>query len=212
MKRLLVFASGSKTGGGSGFQKLVEATRDGRLAAEVVAVVSQHADGGVRRRAEKAGIPFVHFNGPWREEAYQVIARLTRADFVSLSGWLKPVRGLDPRSTVNIHPGPLPRFGGRGMYGLNVHRAVLEAFEAGELTHTEVTMHFVTEAYDDGPVFFRRKVPLVRGDTPEMLARRVLIVEHQWQAWVTNLVVLGLIRWDGRDPASLTVPQEYRHL
>lgn len=207
--KLIIFASGSKTGGGSGFQKLVEATATGVLEAEIVGVASNHSTGGVYERAQKLGVPFTHFPGPWEADGYRRVVEQSGADFVSLSGWLKLVKGLDPRKTFNIHPGPLPRFGGPGLYGHHVHEAVREAFERGELEFSEVSMHFVTDEYDRGPVFFRLPVPLKKGDTADDIGSRVNQAEHQYQAHITNLVVSGQICWDGSDPKSLRVPVGY---
>ncbi|MBU6323553.1 phosphoribosylglycinamide formyltransferase [Patescibacteria group bacterium] len=205
-KRLLVFASGTKDGGGSGFENLVRASGDGRLSADIVAVVSNRETGGVRERAARLGVPFVYFAPPYSAARYAAVARHYRADFVALSGWLKPVEGLDPKTTFNIHPGPLPAFGGAGMYGHRVHEAVLAAYRRGELTHSEVCMHFVTETYDDGPVFFRYAVPILPDDTPDTLAARVNEAEHVWQPVVADAVLAGAIRWDGNDSASLVTP------
>jgi folate-dependent phosphoribosylglycinamide formyltransferase PurN len=207
--RLLVFASGSKDGGGSGFEKLVLASRDGILQADIVAVVSNHAAGGVAERAQKLSIPFVHFTGPWEPDPYFDIFHRLQADFVALSGWLKLVQGLDPRITINVHPGPLPEFGGSRMYGHHVHEAVMSAYRRGELMHSCVTMHFATEKYDEGPVFFRQYVGIEPGDTPETLGTRVNAEEHKWQAWATNLVVTRQIAWDGRHPSTLRLPSGY---
>lgn len=212
--RLMVLASGTKEGGGSGFRELVRNTKTGVLQASIVAVVSHHASGGVRVIADTHGIPFVHFPGPWSAEAYQRFMVAYEVEWVASSGWLKPVRGLDARRTFNIHPGPLPRFGGTGMYGHHVHRAVIEAFKRGEVTSSAVTMHFVTDfdadsGYDRGPVFFQYPVLIEDNDTPETLATRVNAIEHGWQSFITNLVIHGQIRWDGKDPASLVVPEWY---
>lgn len=194
--RLLVFASGTATGGGSGFENLVRKTWDGVLNANIVGVVSNHKHGGVRMRADLLGVPFVHFDAPWSKDRYQGIMRAMKAEFFSLSGWLKQVAGLPPHRTVNIHPGPLPAFGGKGMYGHHVHGAVMDAFKRDELTHTEICMHFVTEEYDRGPVFFRLKIPVRCDDTPETLATRVNALEHKWQPRIMNLVVMSKIIWD----------------
>lgn len=215
LPKILVFASGSKDGGGSGFEKLVLATRDGRLSAEIVAVVSNYADGGVSKRAKALGVPFIHFPGPWEAEVYQRIANLSGADFFALSGWLKLVRGLDPntcfnsRTVFNIHPGPLPDFGGQGMHGHHVHEAVMRAFKAGIITHSAVTMHFVTDEYDKGPTFFRLSIPIGQLDTPDSLGARVNKAEHEWQPLITNLVVNGQITWDGVSPETLSYPTDY---
>lgn len=207
---LIVFASGTTTGGGSGFENLVHASRSGILKADIVAVVSNHENGGVANRAHRLEVPFVHFPAPWNADAYQRIVRGHRADFTALSGWLKLARGLDPRTTLNIHPGPLPRFGGTGMYGHHVHEAVMRAHENGELNHTTVTMHFVTPEYDKGPVFFRFHIRIRDDDTADSLAERVNRYEHRFQPVITNLVVSGGISWNGTDSGSLTLPPGYR--
>jgi len=211
MKNLLVFASGDKEGGGSGFQKLAEAAKGRFLRANIVGVVSNHADGGVHKHAQEFGIPFFYFPGPYTAENYQRYVAETKADFIALSGWVMYGRGLPPDRTINIHPGPLPRFGGLGMYGHHVHEAVLAAFKRGEITHTEMCMHFVIESkdgdkekgYDKGPVFFRCGVELLPDDTAKTIAVRVNKAEHEFQWHFTNKVVLGEINWDGKDPASL---------
>jgi phosphoribosylglycinamide formyltransferase-1 len=206
MPRLLIFASGSQDGGGSGFAWLAWAARAGRLRAEIVGAVSQHPDGGTRRIAAECAIPFLHFPAPWDEARYRLVVESTCAGWCALSGWTKRAVGLDPRTTFNIHPAPLPRFGGQGMYGLQTHAAVLDSYRRGEILESELCMHFVTDTFDAGPVFFRQPVEIAPGDTPESLADRVRSAEHFWQATLTDLVVNGLVRWDGRDPASLVTP------
>jgi phosphoribosylglycinamide formyltransferase-1 len=202
--KILIFASGSKEGGGSGFEKLVLNRDNGVLDADIVGVVSNHANGGVREKADRLGINFIHFEGPWTAEEYQRLIAESGAEWVALSGWLKLVAGLDPRTTFNIHPGPLPEFGGKGMYGHFVHEAVLSAFkERGSSVHGAVTMHFVTPKYDEGPVFFRLPVPIDESDTAESLAKRVNSAEHEWQSKITNKVIHGEIGWDGKNPDSL---------
>lgn len=221
LPRLIIFSSGTKDRGGSGFEKLVEAKRKGVLKAEIVAVVSNHEHGGVRQRADKLGIPFEFFSKPYTPFGYFDILKKYDAEWISLSGWLKlvPMKnekekldGLDPTRTINIHPGPLPRFGGYDMYGLNVHRAVMDAYLKGEASESSVTMHFVTHKYDEGPVIFRKTVPIHKDDTPETLRDRVNKVEHEYQAFVTNLVVNGQIKWDGKNPKTLVVPKDYPYL
>jgi len=170
---ILVFASGSAEGGGSGFENLVHKSRDGVLDADIVAVVSNHEHGGVRSRADKLGIPFVYFPKPWGEDRYRQIARDSGAEFFALSGWLKRVTGLDPCLTFNIHPGPLPEFGGDGMYGHHVHEAVIAAFRRREITHSALCMHFVTPEYDQGPCFFRFNVKIQEDDTAGSIGSRV---------------------------------------
>ncbi len=199
--KILVFASGTKTGGGSGFETLVRASRARPpiLNARICGVVTNHSSGGVWQRAQALGIPAAYWAGPYLAQGYQNFVKHFQADYVMLSGWLKLVAGLDPARTINIHPGPLPRFGGPQLYGHYVHEAVLAAYRRGEITHSAVTMHFVDEKYDRGPVFFALPVPIEPDDTPETLAARVNRAEHEWQPRVLNYVVQGQVRLVGRE-------------
>jgi phosphoribosylglycinamide formyltransferase-1 len=205
--RLIVFASGSKDGGGSGFENLV---RSSDLDAEIVAVVSNHEHGGVRTRADTLGVPFIYFPGPFDAESYRKIVADTGAQWIALSGWLKSVIGFDPAKTFNIHPALLSfdngRFGGAGLYGHHVHEAVKADLEAGEITESGLTMHFVTDEYDRGPAFFECRVALAPGMSADDIASAVNKAEHEWQPKITNLVVHGEIHWDGKDPATLVRP------
>lgn len=209
-KNLLVFASGDKEGGGSGFQELAENSRTGVLDANVAAVVSNHEDGGVKARAEKLGISFEHFPLPREAGHYQAFVRKYNADFTALSGWLKMVYGLDPAKTINIHPALLPV--SAGTYSHFAHEKMIEEYKAGRTMITAVTMHFVTEKYDDGPIFFQYPVLIRPDDTPETLRARTNKIEHAYQSWATNLVVQGQIWWDGKNRESLTVPDWYNFL
>lgn len=210
MKKLIIFASGTKDGGGSGFENLVIKQKDGILKADIVAVVSNHEEGGVKKIADKFSVPFIHFPKPWDEDSYKKIISDTGAEFVALSGWLKLVKGLNPRKTINIHPGPLPRFGGAGMYGHYVHEAVMDSFKNGEVSHSAVTMHFVTDEYDKGPIFFQKFVKIENSDNSETLAKKVNLIEHKYQPIITDMVVNGQIYWDGEDKNSLVYPDDYK--
>lgn len=164
-----------------------------KLQATIVGVVSNHCCGGVRDAALNLGIPFTYAPNPTAAD-YQHIVNRHEADFVALSGWLKKVEGLPTGAVFNIHPGPLPEYGGPGMYGQHVHEAVIADFRDNRITHTAVTMHFVNAQYDEGPVVFRAWIPIVHGDTPQSLAARVNKREHYWQPYITDLIVNGHIR------------------
>lgn len=211
--RLIIFASGSRDAGGSGFENLVKSSE---LDAEIVAVVSNHEHGGVRQRADALGVPFVFFGGPFDAEHYRQIVVTHGAKWAALSGWLKKVAGLDPARTFNVHPALLSfdhgRFGGPGHYGHHVHEAVKKALDAGEIAESGFSMHFVTDEYDRGPVFFEYRVPLHKGMTADEIAAAVNKAEHEWQPRITNRVIHGEISWDGKDPKSLVVPDNYQYL
>lgn len=194
-KRILVFASGDKIGGGSGFQEMVERSRTEPkiLDAEIVGVVSNHKTGGVFQKSVALNIPFIYFPGPYTAENYKNMVAGFKADYVMCSGWLKPVAGLPEGKVINIHPGPLPRFGGKGMYGHHVHEAVIAAYRRGEITQSAISIHFVNEEYDRGAGIVRIPVLIRPEDTAETLAARVLKVEHNYQSLILNQIIRGEI-------------------
>jgi phosphoribosylglycinamide formyltransferase-1 len=215
---IIVFASGSAQGGGSGFENLVIHSRDkhGDLDAKIVAVVSNHAAGGVFERAKRLDVPFVHFPAPWTAERYAQIVAASGAEWVALSGWLKFVCGLDPQKTFNIHPALLSfqqgRFGGQGMFGHYVHEAVAAALVRGEINESGFSMHFVSDddEYDKGPICWEHKVPLFAGMNADTIGKLVNEAEHRWQPLITNALVHGEISWDGKNRSSLKVSNRFR--
>jgi phosphoribosylglycinamide formyltransferase-1 len=177
--RAAVFASG----GGTNFQALLDHQRPGG-SWEIVLLLTDRAESGALARAAHAGVPgaVVPTKGRDLSEIGDEMLRILDAhavDVVLLAGYLKlvppAVVARYPRRIVNIHPALLPKFGGKGMYGMNVHRAVIEAGEA----ESGATVHFVDEEYDRGRILAQRRVPVRAGDTPEDLAARVLEIEHR---------------------------------
>jgi folate-dependent phosphoribosylglycinamide formyltransferase PurN len=124
-----------------------------------------------------------------------------RIDIVLLAGYLKlvpsPVVARYRGRILNIHPALLPSFGGHGMYGMRVHRAVLESGAA----ESGATVHFVDEEYDRGRVLAQRRVPVRAGDTPETLAARVLEVEHGLYPEAVDNLCAALVA--GATPAAV---------
>lgn len=175
--RLAVLASG----GGSNLQALIDAHARGDLPASIELVISNRAKAGALERARRHGIPAHHVGRKQHADPDARILELLRAhriDVVVLAGWL---RLIDPRvlaaypgRVINIHPGPLPRFGGKGMYGIHVHEAVLAAGVAS----SGPSVHLVDSRYDEGPLLAHVEVPVEPGDTPEELQTRVLRAEH----------------------------------
>lgn len=203
--RLLVFASGTEKGGGSGFENLLIKSRDWDPQVKFVGVVSNHEKGGVFERARKLGVQFLYSAKGRTQADYERIIRLKRPHFIALSGWIDMIKGHDPKTTFNIHPAyDLVRYGGRGFHGDHVHEAVLKDLEKGLVKHHGITMHFATERYDDpAAVFFKRKVEIRKGDTLETLRARVNEAEHWWQPIITHRVITGKIHWDGKNPESI---------
>jgi formyltetrahydrofolate-dependent phosphoribosylglycinamide formyltransferase len=147
--------------------------------AHVVTVLSNKAEAGALAIAREHGIPTIVLADPADADAWLTALAAHRADLVVLAGYLKrvppPVVAAYQGRIINVHPALLPKFGGPGMYGLNVHRAVLAAGER----ESGATVHLVTEEYDDGAVLAQARVPVEPGDNPELLAERVLRVEHR---------------------------------
>lgn len=164
---------------GTTLQAVLDATARGEIGVEVGLVVSNNADSGALRRARASGMPTAHLSGRTHPEPAALDSALAEAlarsgaEVVLLAGYMKQ---LGPETLaafrgriLNTHPALLPRFGGRGMHGLHVHRAVLAA---GERV-TGASVHVVEAEYDTGPVVARAEVPILPGDTPEVLAARV---------------------------------------
>ncbi len=175
--RLAVLASG----GGSNLQALIDAHARGDLPAPVVLVISNRSTAGALDRARRHGIPAVHVGRRLADPEGRMLELLREheVDVVVLAGWLALVGprllAAYPDRVINIHPGPLPRFGGKGMYGRHVHEAVL----AAGVPRSGPTVHLVNERYDEGPILAHVEVPVEPGDTPEQLAERVLREEHR---------------------------------
>jgi phosphoribosylglycinamide formyltransferase-1 len=178
--KIAVFISGS----GSNLQVLIDACRNGDIDAEIVCVVSNKPEVKCLDRAAKAGIDTVvvsHRQYDEREAFDQALLKAIapyQADLICLAGFM---RILTPGFVsqwegrmLNTHPALLPKHGGEGMYGEHVHRAVLDAKDA----ESGVSVHYVIPEVDQGPVILQRRVSVLKDDTPDTLAARVLEQEH----------------------------------
>jgi phosphoribosylglycinamide formyltransferase-1 len=196
MLNLAVLGSGR----GSNFQAILNAIIDGRIPdARVVCVISNNSGAGILATAREHSIPAFHCSLKQfpSESAFAgtllQILQSHHTDLVLLAGYMKliPTSILTSFSQriINIHPALLPKFGGRGMYGLHVHEAVI----AGGETESGATVHYVDEAYDHGSVILQKRVPVYPSDTPEKLAQRVLKVEHEIYPEVVRQFATGEI-------------------
>ena len=189
--------------GGSNVQVIIDACGSGTLDAEPCVLVSNNSDAPVMARARAAGIATYHLSSRTHPDPSllddAILEALTRhgAALIVLAGYMKKIgprtlaryRGL----VLNIHPALLPKFGGQGMYGLRVHEEVLAA---GDRV-TGVTVHLADEEYDRGPILAQREVPVVRGDTVDSLAARVLEAEHALYVETLARIARGEIRLAG---------------
>jgi phosphoribosylglycinamide formyltransferase 1 len=179
--RLGILLSGS----GSTYANLEQAISDGRLEADIAVVVSSKADAGGLDIARRHGRATAHAASA---EAVTVALRQHGVQWVLMCGWMKywdPPAEFAGR-TVNIHPSLLPAFGGKGMYGIHVHRAVL----AANARETGCTVHLVSGGYDSGRILGQQRVGVRPDDTPESLQERV----QQAERGLYPQVVAALIR------------------
>ena len=194
-KKLAVMASGE----GTNLQAILDAIDNKKLDAEVVIVISDNPKAGALKRAFESGIPtyiiydVVHHSKDHIDSVIRDTLINSRADYVVLAGYLKKIgqRVLDAffPNIFNIHPSLLPKFGGAGMYGNHVHKAVLEAGEKFSGT----TVHVVDAGYDTGSILSAAKVLVHRDDTVDTLAARVHKQEHILYPQVLQDVILGKI-------------------
>lgn len=189
-----VLASGS----GSNFQVLLDRFH-GREGSPVRVGLLVASRPGIRalERAARAGVETAVLPEVGDEaDALLSLFGAVGADLVVLAGWLRLVPARVVRAywgrMLNLHPALLPAFGGEGMYGLRVHRAVLEA----GVRVTGATVHFVDERYDRGPIVAQWPVPVREGDAPEDLAARVLEVEHRLLPAVVEAMARGAVALD----------------
>lgn len=187
------------SGGGSNLQAILDAIAGGHLDLECILVASNRQEAGALQRARDAGVRAEHIpKGPEYDQRLHDLLTGADPDLVALAGYLKliapeTVQAFSGRM-LNIHPALLPSFGGKGMYGIHVHEAVLEY----GVRVTGVTVHLVDEKYDRGPVVAQVPVPVLQGDTPEKLQARVLEQEHRIYPTVLQWFAEGKIQVAGR--------------
>lgn len=193
--------AGLISGGGRTLLNLADAIDRGQLNATIALVVSSRAEAsGVQRlrdRGYEVKIASPASLGSMNAVHDAITTWLDEAsiDLVCLAGYLRWLK-IEPRyrgRVMNIHPALLPRFGGPGMYGLHVHRAVLQAGE----TVSGCTVHFVDEEYDHGPVILQRECPVLPDDNPETLAARVFEQECRAYPEAVRLFAEGRLKIHG---------------
>lgn len=176
MHQIAIFASGT----GSNAKKIVEYFK-GHPNIKVSLVVSNKGNAPVLEMARSNNIPTLVINRDDLYNSENILKKLSiyNIDFIVLAGFLLLVPKYLTRQfhnrIVNIHPALLPKYGGKGMYGLNVHKAVKAANEKV----SGITIHYVNENYDEGQILFQESCPITPEDSPETIAHKVLQLEHQ---------------------------------
>ena len=169
MKKLILLASGN----GSNAERIVTYFKENALA-EVSFILTNNPKAGVIGRAERLGVPCMIFDRKDFYESTYILELLEREqpDLIVLAGFLWKC---PENKIVNIHPSLLPKYGGKGMYGMYVHEAVIAAQEK----ESGITIHYVNEHYDEGAIIFQERVPISPEDTPESLAQKIHEVEYR---------------------------------
>ena len=187
MKRIVIFASGS----GSNAENIIKYFNTTKTAI-VTHVLSNNEHAKVKERCKRLKINFLHFTKTQFNDSDYILEFLKKeADYIILAGFLKKVpekiTQAFPNKMINIHPALLPNYGGKGMYGMHVHKAVKENNEP----ETGITIHFVNEKYDDGAIIFQAKTTLNSDDTPETIAQKVHELEYEHFPRVIEEVIIN---------------------
>ncbi len=202
MKSLAVFASG----GGSNFKAIHHSIISGKILGKIALLLSNNPNCGAVQFAEETGIANAIFNNSRypekknRDDAMLEILQDIEPDLIILAGYMKKI----PDSVVhhfksriiNIHPALLPKFGGKGFFGMKVHQAVIEAGE----DRSGATVHFVNEEYDKGPIIAQENVIIDPQDSAESLAEKVLKIEHELYPQVIKAYCEDRIIWKNNQP------------
>jgi phosphoribosylglycinamide formyltransferase-1 len=185
MINIAVFASGN----GSNAENIIRYFKDNEEI-RVALVLSNNKNAYVHTRAKNLGVPSYTFSKDEFDKGDPVLQKLQeyRIDFIVLAGFLlkvpEPILKAYPQRIVNIHPALLPKYGGKGMYGDRVHKAVIQAGEK----ESGITIHFVNECYDEGEIIFQARCPVLPSDTPEELAQRIHKLEYEYYPQVIEKI------------------------
>ena len=187
VKKVALFASGS----GTNAQNIMEYFSDNEQVV-VDSLWSNKPEAFALRRAEEQGIDTFVFNRKQFYESDEILNKLKsrNIDLIVLAGflWLIPQNLIRNFTIINIHPALLPKYGGKGMYGMNVHKAVLESRD----TETGISIHYVNEKFDDGEIIFQERCPVSPGDSPEDVAGKVHELEYRCFPKVIEKVLASL--------------------
>ncbi len=193
MNNIAIFASGS----GTNAQNIIKYFHNHHTV-RVSLVLSNNKDAGVIYKAGELKVPFVVFNKNDFYNSSRVVEILKdyKITLIILAGFLLQVPKsflLEfPERIINIHPALLPYFGGKGMYGLNVHNAVLE----NKMEESGITIHLINEEYDKGKIIFQKKCPVFMNDTAESLALRVQQLEYlYYPAVIEQFIARSIEFW-----------------
>ncbi len=186
VKRITLFASGS----GTNVQNIIDYFSDNQ-GVVVDSVVSNNPNAFVLERVKSLGVETFVFTKDEFQHTSKVVEKLKKRDIdlIVLAGflWLIPINLIHNFPIINIHPALLPKYGGKGMYGLKVHQAVIDNHEK----ESGITIHFVNENYDEGKIIFQAKCEVLTTDCAEDVASKVHQLEYKYFPEIIEKVVLG---------------------
>ena len=189
MKKIVIFASGS----GTNAENIIKHFKNTNLGA-VVSVFTNNPKAYVIERAKNFQVPTEVFTKDELNTG-KVLQKLNilQPDLIVLAGFLlkfpEDIVAQYPDKIINVHPALLPKYGGKGMYGMNVHKAIVQNKEK----ETGITIHYVNENYDEGNIIFQKKVVVLVTDTPEVVAEKIHELEQKYfPAVVENLLTSNL--------------------
>lgn len=185
---------------GTNLQEIINASEEGVIKSTVSVVISNNSDSGAIERAKRHNIPFAHLSAKTHVDPINLDKAILetlenhRCDLVFLAGYMRKLgeKTLNKFQgcILNTHPALLPKYGGKGMYGMNVHNAVI----ANKEDESGISIHIVDENYDTGKVIAQTVVPILSGDSPELLCERVMSREREFVVETIMKIEEGIIK------------------
>lgn len=235
-KNISIFASWTKEGWWSWARKVIEQVLEWKTDISNILLVSNHQDGWVSKimweykhelQSLWIGLYFKHLgefpnrDSSWEystesilkiKEAYETIFKQHNLKYIFLSGWMKLILWINPEQCINIHPGPTQKpYGWKGMHGINVHEKIWEDYNAWKIKQTCITIHYVTEKFDEWPIIAQIPVDISTCENPEDVRKAVNKVEHKWQPLITEMIINWEISWSWKTWDFVKTPQRFEH-
>lgn len=230
-----IFASWKKEGWWSGARKVIEQILEWQTDISNILLVSNHEDGWVSEIINQykhelqsiwIWLYFEHIEKfPKRDKTtkefsseaiweikkiYQDIFDTHNLKYVFLSGWMKLILWLAPQTCINIHPGPTQKpYWWKWMHGINIHEKIWEDYSTWKIKQTCITIHYVTEKFDEGPIIAQIPVDISNCKNAEDVRKTVNKVEHKYQPIITEMIINGEISWSGNREDSVIVPNNF---
>ena len=202
IKNIAVFASGS----GSNFIAIYNQVKRGDINGRIKLLITNNSNAKAIRFAENNNIDYNVINketildsSAYKSYLMKILCE-AKVDLIVLAGYLKIIPSdvihAYKNKIINIHPSLLPKFGGKGFYGMKVHKAVIDSKEI----YTGASVHFVDEIYDNGPIIMQEKIEVKPSDSPESISKKVLKIEHKILPYVVKKFCLGQIVFEENLP------------